>query len=436
MSAQTSIGANDGRIQSVVTLGETGPFAVDFPFFSLDDVVVTITDADGTITSYTRGVHYNIDATANDDGIYPSGNVNWLGGGIPVAGTLTRYRLTALERASQLPLTGYLNRAAINADLNRVMAAMQDFDRKVSSALRYPEEDAITDNVLQPKDVRAGLAALFDSEGRLVAGAQVTGITTGSIYSLETLLPLASKAAWVAELAVPALGADNNWTGVNDLTGGRAKVPTRAGGDNGTDAANTAFVQSAIAGTGGATTGDVILTMKTVAPTGWIIADDGSIGSATSGATTRANTDTQALYYLLWANFADADAPVTGSRGATKEADWAANKKIGLPKLLGYTLGVAGAGSGLTSRTLGHPVGAESTTLAVGQVPNLNVSVTGTAAGVTGSDVGGSLGFSVSNGDGGAHTIAVTAAGTTNNGGGGSHTNMQPTQWLKAMVKL
>lgn len=40
--------------------------------------------------------------------------------------------------------------------------------------------------------------------------------------------------------------ADHSFSGTQDFTGGRAKVPTRSAGDNGTDAASTAFVQAAL----------------------------------------------------------------------------------------------------------------------------------------------------------------------------------------------
>ena len=54
------------------------------------------------------------------------------------------------------------------------------------------------------------------------------------------------------------------------------------------------------------TTGDVKQTFKTVADAGWVMMNDGSIGDGSSGAMTRANPDTQALFTLLWNNIGDA----------------------------------------------------------------------------------------------------------------------------------
>lgn len=112
------------------------------------------------------------------------------------------------------------------------------------------------------------------------------------------------------------------------------------------------------------TTGDYKLTMKTSADSGWILLNDGTIGSAASGASTRANADTAALYTLLWTNCSDANCAVSTGRGANAAADFAANKTLATPKVLGRTLAVSGSGSGLTTRVLGSALGAETVTLA------------------------------------------------------------------------
>ena len=107
-------------------------------------------------------------------------------------------------------------------------------------------------------------------------------------------------------------------------------------------------------------TGDIKATLKTVADAGWVMMDDGTIGNAASSATTRANADTEDLFTLLWTNCADAQCAVSGGRGASAAADFAANKRIALPKILGRAIGAAGAGSGLTSRALAETTGAET----------------------------------------------------------------------------
>jgi len=99
----------------------------------------------------------------------------------------------------------------------------------------------------------------------------------------------------------------------------------------------------------GFSTGDVKLSLKTVADTSWVLMDDKSIGSATSGATGRANADTSALYTLIWTNVTDQWAPVAGGRGGSAAADFAANKALTLPKTLGRALAGYGTGTVVAS---------------------------------------------------------------------------------------
>lgn len=100
----------------------------------------------------------------------------------------------------------------------------------------------------------------------------------------------------------------------------------------------------------GFSTGDAKLTFKTTADAGWVLSNDGTIGSATSGATTRANADTEALYTLLWNNITDQWCPVYDSggakvaRGANAAADFAANRRLRLSRTLGRAIAVAGLG--------------------------------------------------------------------------------------------
>lgn len=175
----------------------------------------------------------------------------------------------------------------------------------------------------------------------------------------------------------------------------------------------------------GFTTSDVKLTMKAVADAGWVLCNDGTIGPAGSGATARANADCQALYTLLWTNVSNTFAPVTGGRGASAAADWAAGKTLALTKVLGRSLAVAGSGASLTARSLGQTLGAETHTLALTEIPAHTHGVK--YANNQGMPAGG-------------NTVAVQGASATvqsdSAGGGGSHNNMQPTTFVNMMLKL
>ena len=73
--------------------------------------------------------------------------------------------------------------------------------------------------------------------------------------------------------------------------------------------------------------------------TGWVRDNGRTIGSASSGATERANADTSALFAYLWTNFSNTICPVSTGRGASAAADFAANKTITLPDKRGYVPG-------------------------------------------------------------------------------------------------
>src|SRR5262249_41126327 len=107
-------------------------------------------------------------------------------------------------------------------------------------------------------------------------------------------------------------------------------------------------------------TGDAKITFKTAADAGWVMMDDGTIGDPSSGATTRANSDCQALFVLLWP--LNSGALVVGGAGASGPADWSAHKQLLLPKQLGRSLAIGGPGTGLTNWPVGSWNGAETHT--------------------------------------------------------------------------
>lgn len=75
-------------------------------------------------------------------------------------------------------------------------------------------------------------------------------------------------------------------------------------------------------------TGDIKWQLIQGIISGWVRLNGRTIGDATSGATERANADTQALFVYIWSNFLDAICPVVGGRGASAIADFNANKQI------------------------------------------------------------------------------------------------------------
>lgn len=85
-------------------------------------------------------------------------------------------------------------------------------------------------------------------------------------------------------------------------------------------------------------TGEIKTSVNSVVPYGFVPMNDGTIGSATSSATTRANIDTFFLYQYIWKSVSNTYAPVTGGRGASAFADFSANKTIALTKMVGRAM--------------------------------------------------------------------------------------------------
>lgn len=82
--------------------------------------------------------------------------------------------------------------------------------------------------------------------------------------------------------------------------------------------------------------GDLKVRYGTGTLSGFVRANGRTVGSATSGATERANADCQELFEYLWG--ADANLTVSTGRGASANADWVANKTIALPDWRGRAL--------------------------------------------------------------------------------------------------
>ena len=190
-----------------------------------------------------------------------------------------------------------------------------------------------------------------------------------------------------------------------------------------------------------------------------------TIGSATSGATERANADTQDLFEYLWNT--DSNLSVSGGRGANAAADWAANKTMTLPDWRGRVIaalddmGNSAAGRlsatyfGAAATTLGAAGGAQNRTIAQAQLPNITPTFTGNSGTATATTTnilsGGSVASTVQAGatQGGVAIgqsvtnqvqSTFTPAGTISSINGGVSqtdlTTVQPTMLATVYLKL
>jgi len=135
---------------------------------------------------------------------------------------------------------------------------------------------------------------------------------------------------------------------------------------------------------------------------GWVRKNGGSIGSATSGATERANADTINLYTLLWDNYADAQAPVSSGRGVSAAADFSANKTLTLPDARGRVSIPLGSNS---VSVLGNQLGEPEHTLSVEELPAHEHTYVSNGS---------------SNGVAGGNDFQALVSGSTNTGSAGS----------------
>lgn len=267
----------------------------------------------------------------------------------------------------------------------------------------------------------------FDDSGEVAAGAKAYFYVGGT----TTPLAVYSDAAESSPRTSPVVATGGRWpvTFIPFCTSFDVKVTT-SGGTQLYYYTNIPNPDPVEAATDTVTddekwqTGDVKIRLSTGTLTGYVRCNGRTIGSASSGASERANDDCQDLYEYLWNGFSDSILAVTGGRGGSAASDWSSNKPIALPNgrsavfrgvddmgnsaasLLGSATFVTG-----DATTGGSICGANTHTLLEAQLPSHTHSFSGT----TGADGSHS------------HTGTVDAGGTHTHTGGtsfqGGHTH-------------
>jgi len=254
-----------------------------------------------------------------------------------------------------------------------------------------------------PGSVNGSARAMMAALARLIADLNGTRSTggTGNAYTLAAAnldhatlgngLLVSVRASFTntgaATFNLNSLGAKKirsvTTAGEGDLAAGQMQ----GGGtyllryDTAADGGNGAWILLNPPADSGIPTGVVKPYVGATAPPGYVRANGRTIGSTASAATERNNDDTFALFKLLWDSWSNTEAPVSGGRGASAAADFAASKTIQLPDLRGRApfgkgdMGNADAaritagGSGIAGATLGASGGAETVALTTAQIP-------------------------------------------------------------------
>jgi hypothetical protein len=234
--------------------------------------------------------------------------------------------------------------------------------------------------------ISLSLSQQFDQYGKPLSGCKLFFIQAGTTATPQNAYqdsglnnalpnPLECDAAgrlpqfYLADGQIKIRLTDKN--GVTQVAADNLLVigPSSGGGGGGGDVDPTTIFE----------TGSLKAKYGTGSLSGWVRLNGRTIGSATSGATERANADCQALFEYLWA--ADANLAVSGGRGASAAADWAANKTITLPDAAGRVfagLDDMGAGArgrltsdyfGTATNVLGAASSSQSFTLLTANLP-------------------------------------------------------------------
>lgn len=205
-------------------------------------------------------------------------------------------------------------------------------------------------------------------------------------------------------------------------------------------------------------TGDIKARWGTGVHSGWVRANGRTIGSASSGATERANSDTQTLWEYICTNDTTLRATISGGYSGSCANDYAANKTIQLPDYRGRNIAGLGdmgnsATTDLTSTycgadptVLGQACGAQSKTLAQANLPSGALS--GSSATYTNNDLVVISGSSAVNTDAAsgislyqaaayrAATDGASISGINLNGSGTAFATVAPSRLTTIYIKL
>lgn len=315
--------------------GSTSSYPYTFKVYSKTDLAVYVDNVLKTLD-----VDYTVSGVASEGG----GVVSLLT--VPANGlNITILRKQPNQQFSVYTRNGF-SPTQVEKDLDKLTMQVQQLSEQLTRALKFIPSSTASGIVDAPAEgsfarAKAGGGVDWATPSNSVISTPVsitnggTGATTAAAAATSLgLVPESGAATIDAKGDILAGVSDNVWT----------KLPIGANGSVLTAAsAQPTGLQWVAGGSALMSSGDVKFTIKTVADSGWVLMNDGTIGNASCGCSNRSNSDTQTLYELIWANISDTWAPVVGGRGASATADFNANKKLTLPRSLGRVMAGYGA---------------------------------------------------------------------------------------------
>jgi hypothetical protein len=233
--ATISIADNDARKQHSIGSGgntaDSTQFTIDFPFFALDDINVIITNASGVDTTLTRGTGagtFAVTGTAVDDG-FSGGNITL--GSVYTSSTVTIFRDIPVTRTTDFATSGPFNIAALNTELDRIIAIQQELETNITRSLTLADSDTTASFVVPNIAARLGKVLGFNSSS---GAPEAVSQLTGAAVTVSTVAVGGSATATVSTSGGTATFALGIPTGATGATGAAGSTGAR-GSDAGLD---------------------------------------------------------------------------------------------------------------------------------------------------------------------------------------------------------
>jgi hypothetical protein len=315
------------RFTIVATTNGQTSLTIPFPFQASADIRIIKQAVNGAETELARPANYSLTGAGN-----PAG-----GSATLVAAARTGEIYTILgnaipTRVENVTRGGKFNSAAMDADLDRLTLMVQELRRDVAQAFRarYGSEPGVV------TVGAAGTLPVWNEEGGLDEGP-----SAAAIDAIETALGVEAGRAMLH-----GAGGSDPFDAIGRKISGLADATEP---DDAVTLQQLDALEGEIDPAGltervekleqGWRTGDVKFNFDDTAETGWLFAEGGFIGNASSNANVRANADTEALFAHIWARRVKLGATIKTSAGAAAvfganaAADFAANRQLELPDI-------------------------------------------------------------------------------------------------------